>query len=100
LVEPSDLENGQLRLKGLCNVEVDDEQAHFEGDDHKDASNRSLPVVHWLPRDSKQEVVKMPDGSEITGKVERSLEPGETVQFERFGFVRKDADGHIYYTHS
>ncbi len=100
LVEPSDLENGELRLKGLCNVEVDGEQAHFEGDDYRDASSRNLPVVHWLPHDSKQGAVKMPDGSEITGKVERSLETGETVQFERFGFVRKDSDGHIYYTHS
>jgi hypothetical protein len=41
----------------------------------------------------------MPDGSKQHGKVERSIEDGEIVQFERFGFARKSEDEELYYTH-
>jgi glutamyl-tRNA synthetase len=99
VIEPSDLEGGFLRLKGLCNIQLKGDEAEYIGDDYRAASERDAPVIHWLPPDSRQSTVQMPDGSKQHGKVERSIEDGEIVQFERFGFARKSKDGKLYYTH-
>jgi glutamyl-tRNA synthetase len=99
LVEQEDLRDGFTRLKGLCNLEIKGRGARFIGTDHNKASERDAPVIHWLPIESSDSKVKMPDDSTIHGKVEREISRGEIVQFERFGFVRKDKDGGFYFAH-
>jgi glutamyl-tRNA synthetase len=50
-------------------------------------------LIHWLPRDTNNidVTIMMPDGKTIIGKGEealRQLKEKETIQFERFGFVK------------
>lgn len=99
LVEEKDLGDGLLRLKGFCNVEISGSSAEYVEGDHRDAMGSDAAIVHWLPVDSETATVNMPDGSEVEGRIEREIEDGEVVQFERFGFARKDPDGAFYYTH-
>lgn len=64
-----------------------------------------MSAVQWVSRDSVRARVLMPDGKVSEGLVESALlgEESDTVQFERFGFVRiekKGADGvAAVYTH-
>lgn len=100
LVEKEDLEDGFLRLKGLCNVDIEGKKAEYVEGDHTVAVERDAPIIHWAPTSAETAVVVMPDASEIEGRVEpNSVEEGEVVQFERFGFVRRHSDGKFYYAH-
>jgi glutamyl-tRNA synthetase len=93
LIEEEDLQDGFLRLKGLCNIELDKDTmtAKFVEGDHKKAMEKDADIIHWLPEDSPEGKVYMPDGSEVKGRVEDAeIETDEVVQFERFGFVRCD----------
>ncbi len=68
-------------------------------------------IIHWLPsgkgsgRKNIDVSVRMPDNSILSGKGEAlisGIEPGKIVQFERFGFVRRDGDGstgEFWFTH-
>lgn len=99
-VDESDLKNGFLRLKGLCNVEVEDGEAEYVEGDHKDAMEKDADFIHWTPSYAEEAEVKMPDGREITGRIEpNEIEVDEVVQFERFGFVRCDSEGLYYFAH-
>ncbi|WP_414836466.1 glutamate--tRNA ligase [Candidatus Nanohalococcus occultus] len=100
LIEKQDLEDGFMRLKGLCNIEVDKDTAEFVEGDHTEAVERDAPIVHWLPASSPEATLVYPDGSEVSGKIEKAdIEIGEVIQFERVGFARKDADSEYYFTH-
>lgn len=103
LVDRDDLEDGFLRLKGLCNVEVREAEAeHVEGD-HTEAVERDAPIIHWVPADAPGATVVMPDAEEVEGRIEpNSVEEDEVVQFERFGFARCDdpEENRYFYTHS
>lgn len=60
---------------------------------YKDDENKA-GVIHWLPSDSTQIVtveIVMPDASILSGIAEKhieSLQIGDIIQFERFGFCR------------
>ncbi|PSG98952.1 MAG: glutamate--tRNA ligase [Nanohaloarchaea archaeon SW_7_43_1] len=105
LIEENDFQDGFVRLKGLCNISVDedDRSAEFIEGDHKKAMEEDADIIHWLPEDSPEGTVYMPDGSEIRGRVEDAvINPGEVIQFERFGFARSD-DGEkkkFYFAHN
>lgn len=100
LMEDEDVKDGFLRLKGFCNIEIRGETAEYVEGDHEIAMEKNADIVHWLPTDAEKAKVRMPDGSVIDGRVEREVDFGETVQFERFGFARKDEDGSFYFAHS
>ncbi|MFB6244771.1 MAG: glutamate--tRNA ligase [Candidatus Nanohaloarchaea archaeon] len=90
LIEERDLENGLLRLKGFCNVEIQGTSAEYIDGDHTVALERDADIIHWVPSGSDKADVVMPDGSVTQGRIEDvDIEPGEVVQFERFGFVRR-----------
>lgn len=103
-IDEEDLQDGPLRLKGICNIELDSgelEAEYIEGD-HREAMEKDMDIIHWLPENAPEGSVYMPDGSEIQGKVEdSSYEQDQVLQFERFGFVRCDkSDGReFYFTH-
>jgi len=104
-IENEDLDEGFLRLKGLCNIEITDPEAGkavFVEGDHNVAMEKDADIVHWVPADSGSAEVVMPDSEKIEGVLESSeIEEDEVVQFERFGFVRCDrADERaFYFTH-
>jgi len=58
-------------------------------------------IIHWLPVENVNEVsVLMNDGNSISGFMENfNLELGEVVQFERFGYVRKDDENSYWFLH-
>ncbi|MDY6773794.1 MAG: glutamate--tRNA ligase, partial [Candidatus Nanohaloarchaea archaeon] len=100
-VDRSDLEDGFLRLKDLCNVEVEGGRAEFHSLDHTEAVEREAPIVQWVPEDGKSCRVKMPDAEVVEGLCEPDT-PEEVVQFVRFGFVNVTSDDvpiEAYFTH-
>lgn len=95
----SDTEQEKLHLKGLCTIEFnDDNTAVYIDEDHKKALEQDLNFVQWVPEDASASTVWMPDGRKIEGRIEpNTIEKEDIVQFERFGFVRKeDANLFIY----
>ncbi|AGI47691.1 glutamyl-tRNA synthetase, archaeal and eukaryotic family [Thermoplasmatales archaeon BRNA1] len=76
----------KVRLKDLCNLDYNT-PAIFAGYDVKKGG---MKAVQWVSRDSTPCKVYMPDGSIAEGLVENAIlkEKADTVQFERFGFVR------------
>lgn len=99
-IEREDLEDGFIRLKGLCNLEIDGTTAKYVEGDHTIALEKDADIVHWVPSNAEEATVVMPDNSEKNGLLEPcSIEEDEIVQFERFGFVRCDHDSVFYFTH-
>ncbi|MDY6769569.1 MAG: glutamate--tRNA ligase, partial [Candidatus Nanohaloarchaea archaeon] len=100
-IERSDLDDGFLRLKDLCNVEIEDGAAAFHSVDHTEALDRDADIVQWVPDDGQRCRVTMPDGDVVEGVCEPGP-PQELVQFVRFGFVNVVSSGEpveAYYTH-
>jgi glutamyl-tRNA synthetase len=82
-------QRGKVRLKDLCNLELQDGRWTFIGNDLSILKEK-VKIIHWVPPDSRKCIVWMPDGSQKVGLVEPFVkdEVGKVVQFERFGFVR------------
>ena len=78
---------GMIRLKDLCNVEAG-EPVKYAGTDLS-VLKKGIKAVQWV-KDGIPTEVLMPDGTVIEGMTESAIleEHGETVQFERFGFVK------------
>lgn len=101
------LKSGELlRLKDLCNVRILETGAkgkmlgEYAGDDLS-ILKQGARNIHWCPVNGLDTIVHMPDGTQMSGKTEPGIEreSSETVQFERFGFVRvekkRSPDGKI-----
>lgn len=82
-------ERGKIRLKDMCNLELENGRASFIGNDLSILKEK-VRIVHWVPECSRKAVVMMPDGEKKEGYVEPipDSEIGRIVQFERFGFVK------------
>jgi glutamyl-tRNA synthetase len=80
---------GKLRLKDLCNIEVEGNLATYAGNDLS-VVREGIRIVHWVPEYGIKTVVEMPDGSRKEGFSEPipPSEIGNVIQFERFAFVR------------
>jgi glutamyl-tRNA synthetase len=115
LISKDDLElvegKGVVRFMDLFNFRVetvgkDVVHATFLGESYEEAKTLGAPLIHWIPVDSGVpcEVV-MPDASVAKGVAEescRTLKPDEIIQFQRFGFVRVDANNRkltAYFAH-
>jgi len=99
-VDQKDLEDGFLRLKGLCNVKVSGNSAEYMEGDHKEALEKDAEFIHWAPGYADEASVRMPDGETIDGRIEpNEINVDEVVQFERFGFVRCDSEGLYFFAH-
>ena len=90
------LEPGSLvRLKDLCNLEMlpDGTFKHLGND--LEILKKGARIIHWVGPDALPIDVRMPDGTTITGLVEKAAEnyADKIVQFERFGFVRLEGQG-------
>lgn len=100
-VEKEDMQEGFLRLKGLCNIEIENGEAEYTEGDHKVALEKDADIVHWVPEGAEKATIVMPDAEENEGLLEPSdIEEGEVVQFERVGFVRHKSGNRFYYAHN
>ncbi|RLI23532.1 glutamate--tRNA ligase [Candidatus Bathyarchaeota archaeon] len=102
---------GKVRLIGLFNVEVKENQERLNGrflhESYERAKKEGIPLIHWVPCDGAFPTrVIMPDAREKRGLAEEScrrLKADMVVQFERFGFVRvdevKDSLLTVFYAH-
>ena len=88
-------ESGILRLKDLCNVELEHgdttvRKGTYTGNDIS-VLKEGAPMVQAVPEQIAVPCeVRMPDGAVLEGFIEngvRALEPMTVVQLERFGFV-------------
>ncbi len=88
-IQKSDVEafddNKLVRLKNLCNVVVNGRKLSFEGMQPKKGSQ----IIQWCSSHTPIDLF-YPDGTIVKGIVEDNISglDGETVQFERVGFVR------------
>ncbi len=99
----SSLVNGKmLRLKDLGNFTFNGKNLEFVNNDL--SLIKKLNIIHWVPENSIDCKVLMPDGTSKTGMVEPEIMKGENglVQFERFGYVNvfKDSVIYGYFAHS
>ncbi len=78
-------DNTEIRLKNLCNVNVDGDSLSFSGFDFK----RGTSIFQWCSKHCPIELY-YPDGKSVKGIVEDNISDldGQIVQFERVGFVR------------
>lgn len=100
-IEEDDMEEGFLRLKDLCNVDIWDGESKLHSFDHTEAIDRNADIVQWVPDSAKDCIVHMPDGDTIEGRCEPHVPTG-IVQFVRFGFVNiveNDDTVEAFYTH-
>lgn len=78
-----------IRLKDLLNFKLTSRnppEAEFESFEVTD-----VPKIQWVSADAIKAKVLKPDGTQDKGLVEpevSKLEPGELIQFERYGFVK------------
>jgi glutamyl-tRNA synthetase len=100
-----------IRLMGLFNVQIENVtrgavETVYHSDSVEEARKLRAPLIHWIPTGTgiPCEVV-MPDATIARGIAEnscRKLKVNETVQFERFGFVRVESVNwklKVYYAH-
>jgi glutamyl-tRNA synthetase len=90
-VSREDIESGpkMLRLKDLCNIELDGQRAKYAGNDLA-VLKEGVQIVHWAPMDALPAEVLMTDGTSKKGVVETGVRAalGKVVQFERFAYAR------------
>jgi len=99
-IDEKDFEDGFYRLKGLCNIKINDGNAEFIDGGHKEALDKNADFIHWTPVNASKAKVLQPSGRIDKGRIEEnSIEEGEIVQFERYGFVRKESDKKYVFTH-
>ncbi|MDH3352890.1 MAG: glutamate--tRNA ligase [Nanoarchaeota archaeon] len=91
------MEDGNYRLMHLLNFKSDNTERLkprvFSFISEEPDNTLKTKFIQWLPAtpDNINVEIMMPDGNNIKGKGEPALEKlkvGETIQFERFGFVR------------
>ena len=78
----------RLRLKDLCNIELQEERAKYAGNDLA-VLKEGVRIVHWVPEGSPEAEVLMTDGTVKNGFAERGIRDalGKVVQLERFAYV-------------
>ena len=85
---------------GLFNIlikgkKINKIEAEYHSKSHLEARGANAPFLHWLPYNTGISAkVTMPDSSVVEGIAEPrcdELNPGDIIQFERYGFVRVEA---------
>ncbi|TET62578.1 glutamate--tRNA ligase, partial [Candidatus Bathyarchaeota archaeon] len=86
-----------VRFMGLFNVKIEEAdtysaEASFTSEAYEKARKAEAPLIHWVPIGVGMPCqVVMPDATIAEGIAEtycKQLKPNDTIQFERFGFVR------------
>ncbi|MFC1768737.1 glutamate--tRNA ligase [Nanoarchaeota archaeon] len=92
-----------IRLMDLCNFKKEKNNFVFHSKEYDEYKKSGKMIIHWLPKNETIKInVKMPDGKDISGLAEKNIEKNQIndiVQFERFGFCRKDNKNTFWFTH-
>ncbi len=90
-----------IRLMELFNIKLENTkvysaEASFVSEPYEEARKMKAQLIHWIPvgEDAPCQVI-MPDATTNEGIAEsacKQLKPNTIIQFERFGFVRIDAN--------
>lgn len=102
-VEEKDFKNfkkGKLyRLMDAVNFKFDGKNFNYHSDSVDEYKKKGTAIIHWLP---KEEAVKtnvlMPSNKLIKGLVEPAALKKEVLQFERFGFCKRNGK-EFWYAH-
>ncbi|RME77501.1 glutamate--tRNA ligase [Candidatus Woesearchaeota archaeon] len=87
----------EFRLRDCMNVRREGDNFVFVSLSYQDFSGKK--IIHWSV-DEEPVVVRMPDNTLVQGYGEKyvaDVRVGDVVQFERFGFVRKDSEDEFWY---
>jgi glutamyl-tRNA synthetase len=105
LLENKDLtsmkEGEIIRLIDNLNFKKEGDLCTFDSEEYVNFRGKGKKIIQWLPKNSTVDAeILMPDTKVIKGKGEISigtLEIGDVIQFQRFGFCRLDAiEGNVY----
>lgn len=104
-----------IRLMGLGNIRVTEQDAHLGGEYIDDDTGANHQKIQWVSRDCSHKIRILVPGplfvneeynekslEEIEGYVEphyTKLNDGDSIQFIRFGYCRKDSKTQAIYTH-
>jgi len=100
-----------IRLMELFNIKLENTKAYsaeasFVSEPYEEARKTKAQLIHWIPIGEDLPCqVTMPDATITEGIAEgacKQLKPNTIIQFERFGFVRIDANNTkltAYYGH-
>lgn len=110
LLEKEDVDSFEPKeiIRLIDNLNFVHDEGHHS-DDYADFKGNGTKLIHFLPNDKEQIVdveVRMPDNSVIKGVAEKNIETlnvGDVIQFQRFGFCRLDEKGDVYkfwYSHN
>ena len=98
------MEQGKTyRLMGCINIEMKGKVLSYVEGGMDEYKKSNAGIFHWLPVEGniKLEVLK-PDHEKVMGLAEPSikkLRQDTVIQFERFGFCRKDSESEFWFTH-
>ncbi len=91
------LKGKEIRLMHLYNIKLN-KKSEFTSRENKDVQK-----LTWVPKDfAVKTKILMPDGKTISGYAEKNIDKlkvGDIVQFERFGFARKDSKDTFCFGH-
>ena len=95
------LEEGVYRFMEAYNVFFKNREFEFLDESISTYKKKGKGMLHYLPRKDYETItIMMPDKEEVKGFVEsNNIQKDEVVQFERFGFCRKDSEKTFWYTH-
>lgn len=94
------LKDGELfRLIDCLNAKKQGDKFVFVSTDLEDYKKEGKHILHWVTQGQQIEVL-MPDATTVSGILEdSSIKIAQTVQFERFGFCKKDEENKFWFTH-
>ncbi|MGC9517412.1 MAG: glutamate--tRNA ligase [Methanomicrobiales archaeon] len=100
-------EDKVLRLMDAVNIVFEGDEAIFHSVSFEDARENKAQIIQWIPSNKNMTaVIVMPDATLMEGLAEPScstLNAGDEVQFERFGFAHVDQissdEIKLYFTH-
>ncbi len=108
-------EGSQVRLLGLGNIHITKQGIEFEGKFIETANIKDMPKIQWVPQKTAHAIKMIIPKTLFIGDEfnENSLEElnvytephylqlkeGEEVQFDRFGYCRKDSQNQAIFTH-
>ena len=105
----------RIRLMGLGNVRITKNSAGLEGEYTDDETGAGYPKMQWVPHDTAHRIRILVPGplfvddqynEDSLVEVDALTEPhylelvdGDSIQFIRFGYCRKDSRSQAIYTH-
>ncbi len=87
------------RLMDAVNFKFDGKNFNYHSDNVEEYKKKGTAIIHWLPKDETVETkILMPSNKLIKGLVEPAALKSDVLQFERFGFCKRN-NKEFWYAH-